>query len=119
MRGDRVVIRGKREFGHASVAVVSGEVQQPGAFPIEDGVTKLSDVIRQAGGLTAAAYPKAGRVIRHGHNGLTQGGSYDDMYRSTRLANLTVEDTASFIRQVSMRQPDLVVDLDKALVQGD
>jgi protein involved in polysaccharide export with SLBB domain len=58
-------------------------------------------------------------VLRHGHNGLTQGGSYEETYRSTRLANLTVEDTASFIRQMSMRQPDLVVDLDKLLMRGD
>lgn len=119
LRGDRVVVRGKREHAHAAVVAVHGEVEQPGAFPIEEGVTKLTDVIKQAGGLTPRAYPRASRVLRHGHAGLTQAGTYDDVQRTSRLANMTVEDTASFERQMSLRQTDIVVDLDRVLTKGD
>lgn len=119
MRGDRVILRGKREKMHAAVVAVRGEVVQPGVFPIDDGVTHISDVIREAGGLTPSAYARAGRVLRHGHTEQLTAGSQEEVLRASRLANLTVEDTSSYLRQTEMRQTDLVVDLDRVLAKGD
>ncbi len=53
--GDRIVVpvnQDKRTIHHATI---SGEVARPGAYPIIEGVTTLSDLLRMAGGPTEHA----------------------------------------------------------------
>ncbi|HLP15113.1 MAG TPA: SLBB domain-containing protein [Bacteroidota bacterium] len=51
-RGDRVVVREKPEVRRDDKVYIDGEVRNVGYFPITKDSTKLSDVIRQAGGFT-------------------------------------------------------------------
>lgn len=55
------IITGSRSLG---VVTISGEVTSPGAYPITPGVTKLSELLRLAGGPTANAALAAGIVER-------------------------------------------------------
>jgi protein involved in polysaccharide export with SLBB domain len=49
--GDVIFIRGISQYHLPRLVTVSGEVQDPGKYSIEVGETKLSDVIRRAGGI--------------------------------------------------------------------
>jgi polysaccharide biosynthesis/export protein len=116
---DRVIVRSLPEENRAAVVEVRGEVGEPGVYPIEDGHTTLFQVIHEAGGLIAGAYPAAGIIKRHGHEGRLTGGSPEEVAQITRLEDLTVSDTASFLKQTSMRPSDVVVDMYRLFVQGD
>ncbi len=116
---DRIVVRSLPEEHKAAVVVVRGEVEQPGVYPIADGKTTLSEVIHEAGGLTPAAYPAAGVLLRHGYDERLTAGTAQQVAQVARLEDLGVSDTENFKRQMSMRPPDVNVNMEKVLVQGD
>lgn len=65
-RGDRIYVR--RAPGYEAVRAVrlTGEVMMPGAYELDSRQTRISDVIRRAGGLTPEAYPPGFAIIREG-----------------------------------------------------
>ncbi|MFI5202666.1 MAG: SLBB domain-containing protein, partial [Candidatus Kapaibacterium sp.] len=81
--------------------------------------TTLSEVVREAGGLTQAAYPAAGVLLRHGYDERLTAGTPEEVAQIKRLENLGVSDTANFQRQIAMRPPTVDVDMEKLLLQGD
>ncbi|HEY3876451.1 MAG TPA: SLBB domain-containing protein [Candidatus Kapabacteria bacterium] len=116
---DRIIIRALPSEHLAAVVDLRGEVAQPGVYPIADGKTTLSDVIKMAGGLTANAYPAAGTVLRHTYAESLEAGTPEDIQRSTRLEDLSVADTGNFSRQLSMRRPAVSVDMKRLFVDND
>ena len=56
--GDRVYIRKKIEWVESDYIVIEGEVKYPGKYAINEGVERVSDLIKRAGGITddAAIY---------------------------------------------------------------
>ncbi len=119
MPNDRIIIPSLPEEHKAAVVVVRGEVREPGVYPITSGETTLSEVVREAGGLTSDAYPAAGVLLRHGYDERLTAGTPEEEAQISRLENLGVSDTDNFKRQMSMRPPSVNVDMEKALVQGD
>jgi polysaccharide export outer membrane protein len=63
--GDRVVIAARQEVREDFNVDVLGEVQYPGTYPITRDHTRLSEVIRLAGGFTQFASLENAEVIRH------------------------------------------------------
>ena len=63
--GDRVVIASKQEVREDFNVDVRGEVQYPGTYPITRDRTRLSEVVRLAGGFTQFASLENAEVIRH------------------------------------------------------
>ena len=62
--GDRIFIKQNKDYHlHQSVSI-SGEVKFPGVFTIEDGETRLFDIIEKAGGVTQNADLSLGQIIR-------------------------------------------------------
>ncbi len=116
---DRIIVRALPEEHRASVVEVRGEVAEPGVYPITDGKTTLSQVILAAGGLTPKAYTAAGVVLRHGYQERLIAGSAEEIAQSTRLEDLTVADTTNYLKQISLRPPTVVVDMDRLFVHGD
>jgi protein involved in polysaccharide export with SLBB domain len=116
---DRVILRSLPEENRAAIVEVIGEVGEPGPYPIDDGHTTLSQVVQEAGGLTAKAYPAAGVIKRHSHEDRLTAGSPEDIAQTIRLEDLTVSDTTNFYRQLSMRPPTVVTDMYRLFVQGD
>jgi polysaccharide biosynthesis/export protein len=51
-RGDRIVVRERPELRRDDKVYIDGEVVNTGYYPITKDSTKLSDIIRQAGGFT-------------------------------------------------------------------
>lgn len=67
-RGDRVVVHQQVVLNKDFWVEIEGEVRYPGVYPITKNTTKLSDVIKMAGGFTEHAYIEGGTVIREEGN---------------------------------------------------
>jgi polysaccharide biosynthesis/export protein len=65
-RNDRVYVRRAPGFGEARSVTVTGQVLMPGDYELDARLTRISDVIRRAGGLTSEAYPDGFSVTRQG-----------------------------------------------------
>jgi protein involved in polysaccharide export with SLBB domain len=62
--GDRIFVRHLPEYLNSETVVVAGEMQYPGAYPIEPGKTRLRDIIQNAGGFTENASVPDAVLIR-------------------------------------------------------
>jgi len=62
--GDRVYVYDTPRFHELEQAVVVGEVERPGTYPLVSGKTRLSDLIDAAGGFLPRASLSAIRVYR-------------------------------------------------------
>ena len=61
---DRIIVPEEKINRPNSTVWISGEVNNPGNYPIVGGQTSLSDLINLSGGLTSNALPKASYLIR-------------------------------------------------------
>ncbi len=115
--GDRIVIKAKTDLREDYRVRVDGDVLYPGTYPITKNQTKLSDVIKQAGGFTEFASLKSAELFR---NSVRK----DDL-ESERLMSLrggaSAEDSADYILETELRlRKEIVnVDFEKLFVQGD
>lgn len=117
--GDRIFLRERSDVRELSRVIVRGEVLQPGVYPITRTSTKLSDIIKQAGGVTEYAHLGGAYISREltsREEGLTP---EEEQMRLWRLANLGVEDTANFRLQTMVRTGDVKVDMNRLLNSGD
>ncbi len=62
--GDRCYVRAIPKWNERAEVVVAGEVRYPGRFAVIDNVTRLTDVIRMAGGFTDQASLEDAVVVR-------------------------------------------------------
>jgi protein involved in polysaccharide export with SLBB domain len=62
--GDRIIINGKPDLREDFNVDVGGEVNYPGTYPITRDHTRLSEVIREAGGFTEFAALENAEVVR-------------------------------------------------------
>ena len=62
--GDQVYVREVTEWRRVTHVAVEGEVERPGPYGIEEGVDRLSDVVRRAGGPTPEAWLRGARLVR-------------------------------------------------------
>lgn len=117
--GDRIFVRDKPDLRELSRVIVKGEVIKPGVYPIHRTNTKLSEVIRQAGGLTQYAFAAGGTVIRKKLDIDNKDITTDEEARLVgRVANLSVEDTANFRFLTQVREGYVAVDMHSLLEEG-
>ena len=62
--GDQVYVREVTEWRRVTHVAVEGEVERPGPYGIEEGVDRLSDIVRRAGGPTPEAWLRGARLVR-------------------------------------------------------
>ncbi|NDP22177.1 MAG: hypothetical protein GZ091_14015 [Paludibacter sp.] len=62
--GDQVIVRRISGFEGVRMARVEGEVLYPGSYNIKNKSIRVSDIIKQAGGMTNYAYPPGAFLIR-------------------------------------------------------
>ena len=126
--GDRLYIYFQSRYRQQHEALVLGEVRRPGQFPITEGRTRLSDIVREAGGLLPTADPSAIHVHR------SRSGSLDrdiELERLLRLSRdeLTASEYEAMRTRLAAQREDYRVDwrlieqgnadLDLLLLQGD
>ncbi len=118
--GDRIFIRNKPDQRELSRVIVKGEVQYPGVYPITRSSTKLSEVIKAAGGFTPEAFIAGSSVTRQkldiDNKDIT---TEDERKIVGRVANLAVEDTAQFRFLTEVREGYVSVDMAALFEKGD
>lgn len=114
--GDRILVRSRKEMREDYRVRVEGEVLFPGYYPITKNQSRLSEVIRQAGGVTEFAALKAAVLYRR---------SVDPAEVITeRLLSLrggiSAEDSADYYVETELRLRQERVNVDFArLMAGD
>lgn len=98
-RGDRIVVRGKVELRRDYKVSVTGEVLYPGKYPITKDSTKLTDIIKAAGGFTDFASFSLSKVFRRS---ISQEEISSDRLESAR-GGITAEDSAYFYLETNVR----------------
>lgn len=119
LSGDRIFVRERADVRQLSRVIVKGEVLAPGVYPITRTSTKLSDIIKQAGGVTEYAHLGGAYISRPLESELQGLTPEEEQMRLWRLANLDVEDTANFRVQTMVRSGDVKVDMKRLLKDGD
>ncbi len=116
-RGDRVVVREKMELRRDYKATVEGEVLYPGNYPITKDSTKLTDVIRAAGGFTEFASLGMSKVFRRS---VTEREIVSERLESAR-GGVTPEDSAYFFLETNVRlnRELVVVDFTSLFLRND
>jgi protein involved in polysaccharide export with SLBB domain len=118
--GDRIFLRDNPDMRELSRVIVKGEVLHPGVYPILRTNTKLSEVIKLAGGFTPYAFLAGGTITRQkidiDNKDIT---TEDEAKILGRLSNLSVEDTANFRILTEVRQAYVATDMQKLFEKND
>ncbi len=97
--GDRIVVKPKADLREDYRATVVGEVLYPGTYPLTKDRTRLSEIIRQAGGFTETAALKMA-YIRRAPDPTNNLGA--ELLMSMR-GNPNIEDTADILIETRLR----------------
>ncbi len=113
---DRIYVRYKPEYHEKHRVEVQGEIKYPGFYAIEEGKTKLSEIIQIAGGFTDKASLENAKIIR-------QKILLEDK-ELERLGRMTVEEMTnlekSYFRLRNREDIRLVAcDLEKLVIASD
>lgn len=118
--GDRIFVRDRPDLRELSRVIVKGEVERPGVYPIHRTNTRLSEVIKQAGGFTDYAFVNGGTVTRRKLDIDNKDITSDEEAKLVgRVANLEVIDTANFRFQTEVRQGYVAVDMYSLFKEGN
>jgi protein involved in polysaccharide export with SLBB domain len=98
-RGDRIVVREKMELRRDYKVRVEGEVLYPGNYPITKDSTKLTDLIKVAGGFTDFASLSMSKLFRRS---VTEKEISSERLESAR-GGVTPEDSAYFYLETNVR----------------
>jgi protein involved in polysaccharide export with SLBB domain len=114
---DRIYFRSIPEFHKKAQIAIYGEVVYPGAYPIIEDVTRLSEVIELAGGLTENASLSEARMERAGYESIDE----DEFERQLKLSAEELNDIEKeYLRAQSIGNPGRVsVDFQRLLVDKD
>lgn len=119
--GDRIVIPEVPELRQNYFVSLEGALRQTGFFPITLNTTKLSHVVRAAGGFTSDARVRGALVIRTRASRLSGPQEVERELMLSQRANLSIEDTTYYHIETALRaQEEIVtVDFEKLFVKGD
>ncbi len=112
--GDRIVVRRTSELRADYRVRVEGEVRFPGTYPITKDRTRISEVIRQAGGFTEFAALGAAELTRHS----VQPWEVElDRLMSLR-GGVSWEDSLDYIHETELRLRKEIVNVDFTQLSG-
>jgi protein involved in polysaccharide export with SLBB domain len=114
---DRVYFRSIPGYHEMAQVTIEGEVVFPGAYPIIEDSTRLSELIEMAGGLTENASLNESRMVRAGYSSMEE----EDFERQLRIS---AEDLnyveKEYLKAQSIGTPGRVsVDFNKLIVDKD
>jgi protein involved in polysaccharide export with SLBB domain len=105
---DRIFVRGRAQWHPARQVAISGEVYYPGSYAIQEGVDRVSDLIRWAGSYTPQAFRKGVRLLRRTEiEG--QDVEFERLSRLTR-AEMTDTEYQAFRGKLAIRQAAYLID---------
>ena len=115
--GSSVIIERAVRAGNETrqgVVEVYGEVFAPGSVVIQPGATKLSDVIKQAGGFKPGASLALSYVVRPDRSSTSERELKDEMRRTFMYSDLTLEDSMRYQLDQAYRIPFVSCDFQQA-----
>lgn len=117
--GDRLFVYENPERRETFIVALEGAVQQPGHYPITLHTTKLSEVIKAAGGFTADANLKGATLTRARFSSAPEEIQREQLLSSR--ASLGVQDTSYYLAETALRLKGEIVTVDfyKLFVLGD
>ncbi len=110
---ERTVVTG--DVAKQGVVEVYGEVKQPGSVVIKPGVTRLSDVIENAGGVKEGASLALSYIVRPDRTPWSQREAIGEAERRFMYSDLKLEDTLRYKLDQSYRLPYVSCDMAQAL----
>lgn len=117
---DRIVVREKypREYPHS--VRVRGEVVRPGLYPIARNQTRLSEIIKMAGGFTPYAALANARVLRFDQplDKLELNPDYQRLF-DMRLSDMNATDREYFNFEALLKRNLVAVDFQRLFLRGD
>jgi polysaccharide biosynthesis/export protein len=115
--GDRILVHEKFDQREDYRVYVEGEVKFPGIYPITKDQTRLSQVIREAGGFSEFASLQSAELIRNSVH--VDEGQLNRMLR--QRGNINPEDNAyvSVEGDIQVRRNDVNVDFEKLFLAKD
>jgi protein involved in polysaccharide export with SLBB domain len=120
MPGDRLFVHSEQRRSTNGGAAIDGEVLTPGIYPIQPGVTKLTDLVQMAGGFTAEAWPGLSEMYRR-QTGI-DGFALDvarEKDRNFEKSSLYNEDTLYWSVGARVREGQVAVNFHRLFVNGD
>jgi protein involved in polysaccharide export with SLBB domain len=112
---DRVFVRRQLSYRQKYHVEIRGEVNLPGTYPVEDGVTKLREIIELCGGFTDRADLTNSQIFR-----LSSAETDDPEFRrllNTPVTMMTNTEYEYFKNHMRQEIPQVVVDLNKLFEQ--
>jgi protein involved in polysaccharide export with SLBB domain len=115
--GDRLLVHGRADLRGDYTVTVRGQVRNPGVYPITRGSTRLTDVIRSAGGFTEDASLSSAELIRRS---VAEGEIETERLQSIR-GGVPPEDSSYYYLETRLRLRKEVVDVNFAalFIRGD
>ncbi|MBI4809971.1 MAG: SLBB domain-containing protein [Ignavibacteriales bacterium] len=115
--GDRIVVKAKTELREHYRVTIVGEVLYPGTYPITKNRTKLSEVIRQAGGFTEFAAFKSASLNRRS----IQTKEVEIERLLSARGGVSLEDSLDYFLETELRlRKEIVnVDFEKLFIDAD
>jgi len=115
--GDHLYVYYQPRYHFLEQASISGEVQRPGSYPLLPGLSRLSDLVREAGGFLPEADVAALRIIRPGPD---KAGPDPELLRLAQLgrSDLTSSEYEALRASNAARRSDFRVDWNRVKPGG-
>ena len=115
--GDHVYVYYQPRYQFLEQVSIQGEVQRPGLYPLMPGLTRLTDLVRIAGGFLPEADPSALRVYRPGLAGAPD----PELERLSKLGrgDMTQGEYETLRARVVAQRQDFRVDWNRVKPGGD
>ena len=118
-RGDRVLVKNREVRRKDAQVTVGGEVAFPGVYPISLSKTKLSDIIRLAGGLSENALPGGSVLWRKAEKYKVPDAAQLEYLTYLRAHQFSMVDSLYFFLDLKLARQPVVVQFDKLLAKKD
>jgi len=105
------------EFENISVVSLQGQIVSPGIYPIQQGKTRLREVVEFAGGFTDKAYLPLAYIIRRQEQSEAFVDYRRDYFSTFQYSDLTLEDTSRFTIDMMLKKPIVSCDFVKAFFE--
>ncbi len=114
---DRIFVRKKPDFKRKYKVTVKGEVLYPGVYPIENNVTKLSELIQSCGGFTDRANYRSAKVMRESLKEMED--PEFERLKMIPVADMTPIEYGYFKTRMRIEVPTVVVDFSDLFLKND
>lgn len=118
-RGDRILAKEKKYLRRSYGVAVVGEVRSAGTYPISAEGTKLSKIMKDAGGVTEHALLSGSFILRKDDRLKDIVDPRLEMLRNLRTHQLNMADSTVFLLDLKVGRQQVVVDFKKLIEKGD